>query len=556
MFRESLHRMSRAWLWPYVACVLVGITAPSHARLVEVAAAAGIDFRHFTGATGERYLPETMGAGCAFVDYDGDGSLDILFANGREWTNGPSEHTPRLYRNAGAGRFVDATRAAGLDHSMYGMGLTIADIDNDGDRDIYFANLGRDLLFANRGDGTFEDITVGSGIENDGWSTSATFFDYDLDGLLDLFVCGYVEWTPETDLDCGVSASRPSYCTPTVYPGRSSRLYRNLGSGAFEDVTVAAGVYRAEGKSLGAVILDYDDDGWPDLAVANDTEPDLLFHNNGDGAFTEEGVVMGVAFGENGKARAGMGIDAASIGVEGSVAIAVGNFSAEMTGLFTGSAATYFRDDARAAGIGAASLTRLTFGLFFFDYDLDGRADLFCANGHIEPRVGDYQQATTYAQEAALFRGRADGRYEDVSGAAGLTVAGVGRGAAYGDYDGDGDLDVLVTNSGVDPEHGAPWLLRNDGVSGAWLRVSTVGTRSNRDGIGSVVTVTAGGVTRRQTVKTGGSYCSQSETTLTFGLGDVESVDSLDVRWPSGVVDRYAGLQGRHTLTVTEGETQ
>ncbi|MBT3269723.1 CRTAC1 family protein [Candidatus Poribacteria bacterium] len=539
-----------------MAWLLIGPPATSHALFVDVAAQAGIDFRHFTGATGERYLPETMGAGCAFVDYDGDGALDILFANGREWPDAPSEHTPGLYRNIGAGRFVDATRAAGLDRSMYGMGLAIADIDNDGDRDIYFANLGRDLLFANRGDGTFEDITTDSGIENDGWSTSATFFDYDLDGLLDLFVCGYVEWTPDTDLDCGVSPSQPSYCTPTVYPGYPSRLYRNVGSGAFEDVTVAAGVYRAEGKSLGAVILDYDDDGWPDLAVANDTEPDLLFRNDGDGAFTEEGVVMGVAFGENGKARAGMGIDATSFGAEGSVAIAVGNFSAEMTGLFTGSAAAYFRDDARAAGIGASSLTRLTFGLFFFDYDLDGWTDLFCANGHIEPRVGDYQQATTYAQDATLFRGRADGRYHDVSSAAGLTTPGVGRGAAYGDYDGDGDLDVLVANNGVEDGRGAPWLLRNDGVSGAWLRVSTRGTRSNRDGIGAVVTVTAGGVTRRQMVKTGGSYCSQSETTLTFGLGDVESVHTLDVRWPSGVVDRYAGVQGRQTFTVTEGETQ
>lgn len=545
-----------ACLASVLVCAFLGMAPRSAARFTEVAAESGLDFLHFTGAVGERYLPETMGAGCAFLDFDGDGKLDILFANGREWPDGPSDHTPRLYRNIGGGRFTDATRAAGLDHAMYGMGLAIADIDNDGDSDIYFANVGRDLLFSNRGDGVFDDITVESGIENDGWSSSALFFDYDRDGILDLFVCGYVEWTAETDLDCAAAASLPSYCTPTAYAGRPSRLYRGGAAGGFEDVTMSAGVYRPAGKSLGAAPLDYDDNGWTDLAVANDTEPDLLFRNNGDGTFTEEGVLMGVAFDANGKTTAGMGIDAARIRRDNSVSIAVGNFSNEATGLFTGSASTYFRDDTRAAGMVPSSLTRLTFGLFFFDYDLDGRADLFCANGHIEPRVGEYQQATQYAQRPTLFRGRADGAFDDVSSAEGFVAPGVGRGAAYGDYDGDGDLDILVANNGVVSERGTPWLLRNDGPRGSWLRVSAVGTRGNRDGIGAVVIVTVDGVSRRQTVTTGGSYCSQSEGTLTFGLGDAESVDAVEVRWPSGLVDRYPASRARQTVTVTEGETR
>lgn len=560
MCHGSLYRVGIALLAAVTAWAAQGAPLAAAAGFTEVAAASGIDFRHFTGATGERYLPETMGAGCAFLDFDRDGLLDVLFANGHEWDNASSRHTPRLYRNVGGGQFVDATHAAGLHlglpHGAYGMGIAVADVDNDGDPDIYFANVGRDALFVNRGDGTFEDATAASGFKNDGWSSSAMFFDYDRDGWLDLFVCGYVAWTPETDVDCAVSATWPSYCTPTVYAGEPSRLYRGTGNGRFEDVTAVAGVYRPEGKSLGVVALDYDDDGWQDFAVANDTEPDLLFHNNRDGTFTEEGVVMGVAFDANGKATAGMGIDSARIQGDGAVSIAVGNFANEMTGLFTGSARAYFENTTRAARLGPASLTRLTFGLFFFDYDLDGRTDLFCVNGHIEPRVGDYQQATQYAQPPTLFRGRGDGTFEDVSRDAGLVTPGVGRGTAYGDIDGDGDLDVLVSNNGAIPERGRAWLLRNDAAGGSWLRVSTVGTVGNRDGIGAVVTVTVDGVSQRQTVRTGGSYCSQSEITLTFGLGDADGVDTIEARWPSGVVDRYADIKGRQTLTVTEGETQ
>jgi enediyne biosynthesis protein E4 len=558
MARKTLRRglwTMTAWL---AVCAWGMLLGDAHGRFTEVASEAGIDFRHTSGAVGDRYMPETMGAGCAFLDFDNDGLLDILFANGRAWNAASDDATPRLYRNVGGGQFTDATRAAGLDHAMHGMGLAIADIDNDGDSDIFFSNVGRDRLFRNRGDGSFEDITSASGIDQDGagWSASATFFDYDRDGLLDLFVCGYVEWSPEADLDCGVSAGRPSYCTPTVYPGRASRLYRGQGLGVFADVTNQAGVYRAEGKALGVVALDYDQDGWPDLAVARDTEPDALLHSNGDGTFTEEGIVMGIAFDAQGKATAGMGIDAADIHHDGSVSIAVGNFSNEATGLFTGSAAAYFRDEARSSGAAASSLTRLTFGLFLFDVDLDGVIDLFSANGHIEPRVGEYQQATTYAQTPTLLRGRPGGMFEDVSTLSGLVEAGVGRGAAYGDYDGDGDLDVLVSNNGVMPGRGAPWLLRNDGPTGAWLRVATDGVGANRDGIGAVVSVTVAGVTQRQTVRAGHSYLSQSEHTLTFGLGDADSVDAIEVRWPSGVTDRYTDVPARATLTATEGETQ
>ncbi len=555
MARPNARRRQTWWAVCLIACAWVTC---ANARFTEVATVSGIDFRHTSGAVGDRYMPETMGAGCAFLDVDNDGMLDVLFANGRPWAATQAAPTPRLYRNEGEGRFTDATEAAGLDHPMYGMGLAVADIDNDGDSDIFFANVGRDRLFLNRGAGVFEDVTSASGIDEGGhgWSTSATFFDYDRDGFVDLFVCGYVEWSPETDIDCGVSAGRPSYCTPSVYPALPPKLYRNQGGGAFEDVTEQAGVLAAGGKSLGVVALDYDRDGWPDLVIANDTEPDALLHNNGDGTFTEEGVVMGVAFDGHGKATAGMGIDAANIHHDGSVTIAVGNFSNESTGLFTGSAAAYFRDDARVSGVASASLTRLTFGVFFFDYDLDGFADLFSANGHIEPRVGDYQQATTYAQTPTLMRGRPGGAFEDVSARVGLDRDGVGRGAAYGDYDGDGDLDVLVANNGAVPGRAAPWLLRNDGPSGSWLRVATTGVSSNRDGIGTVVSVTAGGVTRRQTVKAASGYLSQSAMALTFGLGGIETVDVLEARWPSGMTDRYTDVTARQTRRLTEGETQ
>ena len=549
----------RRFVFPFVLILLYS-PAKADVQFTDVTDAAGIEFQHFTGATGKRYMPETMGAGCAFLDYDADGNLDILLANGTYLTLTDRNHTPWLYRNIGNGKFIDATEAAALNIPMYGMGITVADYDNDADPDIYFTNVGENRLFRNNGDQTFTDVTELAKVGDTSWSTSAAFFDADNDGWLDLFVCNYVDWTPETDIPCvvNIAGEMPplrTYCTPNVYAGQSCRFYRNQGDGTFTDRTSQAGLYNPVGKSLGVTLLDYNRDGWIDLAVANDTEPNFLYRNNGDGTFTDEAIVMGIAFSETGKARGSMGIDAADIYNTGGTAIAIGNFSNEKTAVFyAGPHDSYFTDRADNAQIGNASLRLLTFGLLFFDCDLDGALDLFCVNGHIEPEVSRYQQHTPYAQTPSLFRNRGDGTFQDITQHVGLTHIGVGRGCAYGDYDNDGDLDLIVSNNGVAQDYGKPWLLRNDSTPASnYLRVRTIGTRSNRDGIGAKVQVKASDSTQQQIVRTGSSYCSQSERVLTFGLGRNETVAQLEIQWPSGEIDRYVDLKANQLMEVIEG---
>lgn len=538
------------------------LPASANVTFVDVTEAAGIRFRHVTGATGERYMPETMGAGCAFLDYDNDGHLDMLLVNGRDWHAPDATHTSRLYRNRGDSTFTDVTEAARLNVPMYGMGVTCADYDNDSDADIYLTAVGKNRLFHNNGDGTFTDVTDFANVGDSGWGTSAAFFDADNDGWLDLFVCNYVEWTPETDVPCIVAQQHRAYCTPAVYAGQSCRFYRNRGDSTFEDVTLQAGLHNPNGKSLGVTVLDYNDDGWLDLAVANDTEPNFLYRNNGDGTFTEEAIVMGVAFSASGKARGSMGIDAGDVYNNGGTVIAIGNFGNEKTAFFSaGPDAAYFIDTADRAKLGEVSRRTLTFGLLFFDGELDGYLDVFCVNGHIEPEVGRYQEHTPYAQLPSLFQNRGDGTFLEISERAGLHIAGVGRGCAFGDYDNDGDSDLLVSNNGVDAgvdtDWASPWLLRNESEPiGHYLRVKLVGTRSNRDGIGAKVQVTAGNTVQRRLVRTGSSYCSQSELTLTFGLGQNVEVSRLEVTWPSGLSDRYANLKANQRITVIEGESE
>ena len=530
---------------------------PLHVRFVDITKQAGLDFKHFTGAFGKRYMPETMGSGCAFLDFDNDSRLDILLINAKNWKDSEISPTSKLYRNLGNGRFVDVTAAANLAIPMYGMGTAIADYDNDGDADIYVTTLKRNRLFRNNADGTFSDVTDTAAVGGKSWSTSALFFDYDRDGWLDLFVCNFIRWSKELEIPCVVDDQFIFYCPPFTYGGKSCRLYRNLRNGAFEDVTLRAGLYNPKGKSLGVTMLDYNDDGWIDLAVANDTEPNFLYRNNGDGTFTDEAVLKGVATSEKGMARAGMGIYASDVNNDGGVALAIGNFSNEMTAIFYASDNHEFTDLARTSNIGKPSLLTLTFGLFFFDFDLDGYSDLFCANGHIEPDIAKSQPNLIYAQQPSLFRNQGNLMFEDVSNVVGFENPGVGRGAAYGDYDNDGDLDVLVSNNGVLPEHGGASLFQNDGGNQSnFLRVKTVGTQSNRDGIGAKVILTAGNVTQRQMVCTGGSYCSQSETTLTFGLGKKEQVESLQIIWPSGQVDLHTNIAVNRPITIVEGETQ
>ncbi len=515
----------------------------------DVTADAGIRFTHNTGAFGEKYLPETLGAGAIWLDANGDGRQDLLLVNSTDWPGRGDGTPPTLYRNDGNWSFTDVTRGSGLDTPIYGIGGAAADYDNDGHADLYLAALGPNRLYRGRGDGTFADVTGEAGVGDPGFSTSALWFDYDGDGHLDLFVANYVEWTAETDLFCTLDGETKSYCTPESYPGQSATLYRNRGDGTFEDVTAAAGVEAPSAKGLGVVMLDSDADGWMDLFVANDTQPNQLFRNRGDGTFEDIAVTAAVAFSETGVARAGMGADAADYADSGLPGLVIGNFSNEMLALYHNEGNGLFIDEAPRSPLGRATLLTLTFGCFFFDADLDGRLDIFAANGHVADDVGRVQSQVSHAQRPQLFRNLGGGRFEEASAAGGgLETPLVGRGAAYADADGDGDLDVVITANG-----GAPRLLRNDTAAGGSLRVRLVGTAANRDGIGARVEATAGGQTRWRRVRTGSSYASQSELPVTFGLGAAPRVDAVRVVWPGGRVDEVGPVEANRRITIEEG---
>ncbi len=527
------------------------LAAATPVVFTDVTEPAGIRFTHNTGAFGAKYMPETFGAGALWLDVDGDGWQDLLLVNGTAWPerNDAATHAA-LYRNDGDGTFTDITRGSGLDVPLYGLGGAAADFDNDGHVDVYLTVLGPNRLFRGAGDGTFTDVTGATGVGDPGFSTAALWFDYDKDGHLDLFVGNYVHWSPETDLFCSLTGDTKSYCTPESYQGQSGTLYRNRGDSTFEDVTTAAGVRAPSAKALGAVMLDFNDDGWMDLFVANDTQPDQLFENRGDGTFEDIGVLAGVAFSDAGVARAGMGVDAADYDRSGRADLVIGHFSTEMMALYHNEGNGLFIDEGPRSAIGRSTLLTLTFGCFFFDFDLDGWPDIFAANGHVADDVERVQARITYAQPPQLFRNLGGGRFEEVTAPdAALGAPQVGRGAAYADFDRDGDLDVVVTANG-----GAPRLLRNDGGNDNHaLRIRTMGTASNRDGIGARVDVTAGGETRWQVVKTGSSYLSQSELPVTFGLGGRSRADSVVVTWPSGVVDRLGAVRADRAITVEEG---
>jgi hypothetical protein len=526
---------------------------PAGVVFTDVTEAAGVRFQHVSGAFGKKYLPETMGAGAAFLDFDGDGWQDILLVNSQRWPGQPGGRTrPALYRNDRAGKFSDVTQAAGLAVEMYGMGVAAADYDNDGDVDVYLTGLGGNKLFRNSG-GRFADVTAVAGVAGGGFSTGAAFFDYDKDGRLDLFVANYVEWSIEKDLYCTLDGKAKSYCTPESYKGQSPTLYRNLGDGRFQDVTERAGVKDPASKALGVALLDFDGDSWLDLFVANDTQPNRLFRNNRDGRFSDVGTAAGVAYGETGVARAGMGVDAADYDGSGRPSLVIGNFSTEMMALYHNEGTGLFVDEAPGSTIGKTSLLSLTFACFFFDYDLDGLVDIFALNGHVADDIETVQPKVKYAQPPHLFRNLGGKRFEAVAARSGeaLQRPVVGRGAAYADYDEDGDLDVLVTTNG-----GPARLLRNDGGNGNhYLRIRTRGTRSNRDGIGARVSVTLpGGGRSWALVKTGSSYCSQSELPVTFGLGGATKAARVEVAWPSGQVDVLTDVPADRTLTVEEGK--
>lgn len=533
-------------------CVTVVVTVATAVVFVDVTDEAGLRFRHTNGAFGQKYMPETLGAGGVWLDVDDDGWQDIVLVNSSAWPGqGTSDTHAMLYRNNGDGTFADISAGSGLDVPLYGFGGAAGDFDNDGQTDLYITALGPNRLLRGQGDGTFVDVTEASGTGDPGFSTSAVWFDYDNDGYLDIFVANYVEWTPEIDLYCTLDGETKSYCTPESYQGQSSTLFHNLGNGTFEDVSVSAGVSNPSAKALSASMFDVNSDGWMDLFVTNDTQPNQLFQNQGDGTFSDIAVVAGVAFSEAGIARAGMGVDAADYDGSGHPSLIIGNFSNEMMALYHNEGNGLFIDEAPRSALGRGTLLTLTFGCFFFDYDLDGWLDVFAANGHVADDIEQVQSRVTYAQRPQLFHNDGRGRFEEIVDEAGdaLQQPMVARGAAYADYDNDGDLDILMTSNG-----GAPRLLRNDGGNtNNLLRVKTVGTESNRDGIGARVEVTVAGQSRWQMVKTGSSYASQSEVPLTFGLGDETSVERLRVSWPSGQVDEVTSLAANEFLVIEEG---
>jgi len=528
-------------------------------RLTDVTASAGIRFRHHSGAFGGKFLPETLGSGCAFLDYDADGWQDILFVNGADW---PGHHTERttlqLYRNNRNGTFTDVSHAAGLDApDMYGMGVAVGDYNNDGFPDILITCVGQNRLFRNTGKGTFIDVTKSSGLGNrQAFSTSALWLDYDRDGRLDLFVCNYVKWSPEHDVFCSLDGKQKSYCTPEAYRGQTCWLFHNRGDGTFEDVTATSGIFDSSSKSLGVALLDYDQDGWPDLIVANDTQPNKLYRNNRNGTFQEVAVDAGVAFSTDGKARAGMGVDAADFTNSGVQGIAITNFDNEMLGLYRPSVKGAYDDVAIAMGVGAPTKSMLGFGCVFADFDLDGSLDLAIANGHIDDTVRNIRGNVGYAQPPQLFLNQGKGMFRDVTREAGpdFSQPKVGRGLAYADFDRDGDLDLLLTTN-----NGPAYLFRNDQIrdpqgANQSIRVRLIGTQSNRDAIGAIIRLESGGITQSRMVKSGSSYLSQSELPLTFGLGRKDQADRIVIQWPSGRTEEFKNLKAGKSYECTEGK--
>jgi hypothetical protein len=524
-----------------------GPAAPPPLRFADATAASGIKFVHDSGRAGKKLLPETMGSGVALFDADGDGWLDILFVNSRDWKPGKSRSLQAFYRNNRNGTFTDATKGSGLDVQLYGMGAAAGDYDNDGKMDVYITALEGDRLFRNLGGGKFQDVTAASGIKNANFGTSAAWLDYDKDGRLDLFVANYVQWSEDKDLWCSLDGATKSYCTPESYKAVSSRLFRNAG-GKFEDVSVRAGVSEP-GKALGVAVLDYNMDGWPDLFVANDTQPNKLYKNLKDGRFVDEGLESGVAFSESGVARGAMGADAADYDRSGRPHLLVGNFVNEMLALYHNEGSGVFVDEAPASAVGRSSLLTLAFGVFFFDFDLDGQLDILSANGHIEEEISRVQPRVQYRQTPLLFRNLGKGRFEQFK-AGQLDQPLVARGAAFGDLDRDGDLDVVITNN-----NGPSKVFRNEGGNrNRWLRIKTVGAKSNRDGIGAVVRVTSASGKQWGQVRSGSSYCSQSDLALTFGLGKDPQATAIEIDWPSGARQKLGAVPANQILVIEEGK--
>jgi enediyne biosynthesis protein E4 len=528
--------------------------SPLTFHFADVTSQAGIQFQHNSGAYGGKLLPETLGSGCAFLDYDADGWQDILLINAMDWPGHKRQRsTLRLYHNNRNGTFADVTKGAGLDVEMYGMGVAVGDYNNDGFPDILITCVGQSRLFRNTGRGTFIDVTRASGLlGHQGFSTSALWFDYDRDGLLDLFICNYVRWSPEHDVFCSLDGQHKSYCTPEAYRGDTCWLFHNRGNGTFEDVTASSGIFDSSSKSLGVAMLDFDQDGWPDLLVANDTQPNKLYRNLGNGKFKDVAVDAGLAFSAEGKARAGMGVDVGDFENSGRPGIAITNFDNEMIGLYRSSRPGIYDDVSVSAGLGLPTRTTLGFGCAFLDADLDGSLDLAVANGHIDDTVRNIRGNAGYAQPSQLFLNLGGGRFRDAAAeiSGGFDQPKVGRGLACADFDRDGDVDLLLTTN-----NGPAYLYRNDQTAGnRSIRFRLVGTKSNRDAIGAIVRIYHNGQTQTSTVHGGSSYLSQSELPVTFGVGKRDKIDRATLEWPSGRAEEFNDLVAGNGYQCIEGK--
>lgn len=529
-----------------LVCVLpVG----AQVQFVDITAAAGIKWNLRTIASGPRYLIETMGGGGGFIDYNGDGLLDIYLVCYSQTPQpaGASKLQDVLYKNNGNGTFTDVTEAAGISNSMVGMGMAAGDYNNDGWPDLYVTGYGASKLYRNTGKGTFVDVTTQAGVNNTLWGSSAAFFDYDNDGRLDLFVCNYLTYD-EKDLPCTFYDGKP-YCSINKFKGSASKLFRNNGDGTFADVSEKAGVANPRGKGLGVIALDYDNDGRMDIYQANDTTANFLYHNNGNGTFSEVALAAGVAFDPNGNARGGMGVAAEDVDGDGFLEIFVTNFSNETNALFHNDGEGVFAEVTNKVGLGPISLPMSGFGTQFFDYNNDGLVDLFVHNGHPFEPINRLFPETTYKEPPFLFENTGKG-FRDVASqhGAALTKLYAGRGLATGDLDNDGDVDLLLINVGEPPV-----LLRNDGGQrNHWLGINLVGSASNRDGVGAKVTLTTG-VKRRVKQRLGGtSYCSTSDPRLLFGLGANTRIDEVKVEWPSRRVTVLKNVRSDQYITVKE----
>jgi hypothetical protein len=530
-------------------------------RFEDRTAAAGIDFVHYNAATEEKYMVETMGSGGGFFDYDSDSDLDIYLLNGAPVPGSVVPAAPprnALYRNDGRGGFEDVTDGAGVGGRGYAMGMTAGDVDNDGDLDLYVTNFGPNVFYRNRGDGTFEEATAGAGLEAGGWSTSAAFADYDADGSLDLYVARYVDFSFDNHKFCGNQAKNvKAYCHPDVYDPVPGILYRGRGDGTFEDVTREAGVYvEDEGKGLGVVWGDYDNDGDSDLYLANDSMRNFLLRNDGDSRFTDVTLLAGVGYSEEGKTQAGMGTDMADYDADGFLDITVTNLDFEYNSIYRGGPSGIFSDESYESGVAEVSLNFVGFGTFFFDFDNDGLLDIFVANGHIIDNIHLFNSVSTYREPNFLFENQGGGAFREIGASLGeaLSRENVARGASPGDIDSDGDLDVLVTRCGE-----APLLLENQGGNARGsLSVALVGRGSNRDAVGARATLRSGDRVSIREVKSGLSYLSQGSLELHFGLGERSSADALEIRWPGGATEvierpqpgRILVLEGAGPLTA------